>query len=266
MPTLVSLFDVLASAWLYTVAFSVALGMMLMEARAPGRSWPTVAGWWSRALLLNVVGILTVFLYGTALVDWLRQHRLWSAEGLGTVGGAVVGYLVLSFVNYWWHWARHKSDFCWRWFHQLHHSTQRIEVIATFYKHPLEGMVDNLGASLILYLGIGVSPQAAAGALLLACLIELFYHWNVDTPYWLGYIVQRPESHCIHHEEDLHAYNYADLPIWDIMFGTFRNPRTWAKTCGLGAENEQRLTDMLMGVDVTLNPPTLALPVAAQAA
>jgi sterol desaturase/sphingolipid hydroxylase (fatty acid hydroxylase superfamily) len=249
----VGLMTFLSSTWLYSIALSVALVMMLTEARVPGRSWPTVAGWWSRALLLNAVGILTVFLYGTALVGWLQQHRLWSAD-LGVVSGAVFRYLVLSFVNYWWHWLRHKSDFCWRWFHQLHHSTQRIEVVATFYKHPFEGLVDSLGASVILYLLLGLSPEAAAGSMLLAGLIEMFYHWNIDTPQWLGYIVQRPESHCVHHEENLHAYNYADLPIWDILFGTFRNPPRWAKTCGLGAENEQRLADMLKGVDVTLNP------------
>ena len=22
----------------------------------------------------------------------------------------------------------------------------------------------------------------------------------------------------------MHAYNYADLPLWDLVFGTFRNP------------------------------------------
>jgi sterol desaturase/sphingolipid hydroxylase (fatty acid hydroxylase superfamily) len=54
----------------------------------------------------------------------------------------------------------------------------------------------------------------------------MFQHANLRTPRWLGYIIQRPESHGIHHERGLHAFNYADLPLWDMVFGTFRNPRT----------------------------------------
>jgi sterol desaturase/sphingolipid hydroxylase (fatty acid hydroxylase superfamily) len=85
-------------------------------------------------------------------------------------------------------------------------------------------------------------------------LAELFYHWNVKTPHWLGYIFQRPESHCVHHQEGVHSFNYADLPLWDMLFGTFRNPRTWEARCGFGAENEHRLLEMLFGVDVNKTP------------
>jgi sterol desaturase/sphingolipid hydroxylase (fatty acid hydroxylase superfamily) len=79
---------------------------------------------------------------------------------------------------------------------------------------------------------------------------ELFYHWNVRTPWWLGFLVQRPESHCVHHQAGLHAWNYADLPLWDALFGTLRNPRRWDGSCGFG-ESEHRLGAMLLGVDVT---------------
>lgn len=51
-----------------------------------------------------------------------------------------------------------------------------------------------------------------------------FQHTNVRTPHWLGFFVQRPESHSQHHRRGQHRYNYADLPVFDIIFGTFRNP------------------------------------------
>jgi sterol desaturase/sphingolipid hydroxylase (fatty acid hydroxylase superfamily) len=238
----------------FTIALLIGILMFGAESKFVARRWPKVAGWWTRAIVLNALGFSSLFLFGEGLRDWLREHRLFEGERLGVVGGAVVGYLVMSFFNYWWHRLRHKSNFFWRWFHQLHHSAQRIELITTFYKHPLESLVDSFGALLILYLVVGVSPAAASIALLLAGLLELFFHWNVKTPHWVGYFVQRPEAHLIHHEEGLHAYNYSDLSIWDIMFGTFRNPRQWDATCGLGAENEQRLTEMLLGVDVTKQP------------
>src|SRR5260370_10151383 len=65
-------------------------------------------------------------------------------------------------------------------------------------------------------------------------LAELVYHWNVKTPHWLGYIFQRPESHCIHHQEGVHAFNYSDLPMWDMLFGTYRNPLEWEDAVASG--------------------------------
>ena len=53
----------------------------------------------------------------------------------------------------------------------------------------------------------------------------IFQHANVRTPRWLGYFVQRPESHSLHHERGVHRDNYSDLPVFDMLFGTFRNPR-----------------------------------------
>jgi sterol desaturase/sphingolipid hydroxylase (fatty acid hydroxylase superfamily) len=238
------------------LAIAVLIGIVMfgIESTFIARRWPKAAGWWSRALIFNALGFISIFLFGEGLRDWLREHSLFQGERLGVVGGAVVGYLVMSFVNYWWHRLRHKNDFFWRWFHQLHHSAQRIELLTTFYKHPVESLVDSFGALIILFLVVGISPAAASLALLLAGLLELFFHWNVKTPRWVGYIVQRPEAHLVHHESGLHAYNYSDLAIWDILFGTFRNPRSWDATCGLGAENEQRLLEMLRGVDVMKQP------------
>ena len=77
----------------------------------------------------------------------------------------------------------------------------------------------------MLYGIVGLGPQAGACVMLVNGVAELFYHWNVRTPRWVGYLVQRPESHCVHHQEGLHRYNYADLPVFDMMFGTFREPR-----------------------------------------
>jgi sterol desaturase/sphingolipid hydroxylase (fatty acid hydroxylase superfamily) len=84
---------------------------------------------------------------------------------------------------------------------------------------------------------------------LLTGLAELFYHWNVRTPRRVGYLLQRPESHCVHHQAGVHAFNYADLPLWDMAFGTFRNPQAWEATCCFGAD-ERRLAAMLRGPDL----------------
>jgi sterol desaturase/sphingolipid hydroxylase (fatty acid hydroxylase superfamily) len=232
------------------VVIGMAIVMMVVELRRPGRQWPRVAGWWWRAALLNTAQLAMVFIFGVAWEKWMTEIRLFSGESLGVTGGAIIGYLVITFVYYWWHRWRHESGILWRWFHQIHHSAQRIEIITSFYKHPFELFANGVLSSFILYALVGLSPVAATNAVLICGLAELFYHWNVKTPHWLGYIVQRPESHCVHHQESLHWYNFSDIPLWDMMFGTFYNPQTWQYQCGLGADNERRLLEMLIGRDL----------------
>ena len=118
-------------------------------------------------------------------------------------------------------------------------------------QHPIEILANGVLSSAIVYLLVGVEPLAAAIAVTMTGIAEFFYHWNVSTPHWLGYLIQRPESHCVHHQRGLHHYNYADVPLWDILFGTFRNPRRWQEQCGFGDEVEcDRFGDLLLGRDV----------------
>lgn len=227
-----------------------AVTMILVEIAAPGRNWRKVSGWWTRALLLNAVQVFVVFTAGLTWDRWLNGESLWNGDVLGVTGGALIGYLVITFVYYWWHRMRHEINFLWRWLHQVHHSAQRIEILTSFYKHPFEIFLNSLLSSAILYLVIGLSPEAATLAILITGLAELFYHWNIRTPYWLGFVFQRPESHCIHHKEGWHKNNFSDLPLWDMLFGTFHNPREFKETCGFGPECEPRLAELLRGVDV----------------
>ncbi len=119
------------------IVLGCAVAMFLVELRAPGRKWPRVTGWWTRALALNAVQVGVVWLAGVA----------WDG-------------------------------------------------------------------------------------------------------YWLGFVFQRPESHCVHHQDGVHRYNFSDLPVWDMLFGTFRNPRAFDADCGFGPDGEHRLGEMLRGVDV----------------
>ncbi len=74
----------------------------------------------------------------------------------------------------------------------------------------------------------------------------MFQHTNVRTPQWLGYFVQRPESHSHHHERGVHARNYSDLPVFDMLFGTFHNPRGFAPATGFYDGASARIIDMLL--------------------
>jgi sterol desaturase/sphingolipid hydroxylase (fatty acid hydroxylase superfamily) len=129
----------------------------------------------------------------------------------------------------------------------VHHSPARIEVLTSFYKHPLEIAINGVLVSSVLYVIVGLEPATAAIVTAVAGVAELVYHWNVATPHWLGYLFQRPESHRRHHERGFHRCNYSDLPLWDLLFGTFDNPRATPVDCGFPAEQERQLARMLIG-------------------
>jgi sterol desaturase/sphingolipid hydroxylase (fatty acid hydroxylase superfamily) len=145
----------------------------------------------------------------------------------------------------------HNVDFLWRWFHQLHHSAERVDVFGAFYFSPLDMIGFTLVTSVSLVLVVGVSAPAAIIASSIATFIAFFNHSNIRTPQWLGYVIQRPENHALHHERGVHAYNYGDISLWDQVFGTFKNPKTWAGEAGFYDGASERIGEMLLGRDVS---------------
>lgn len=134
--------------------------------------------------------------------------------------------------------------------HQIHHSPQRLEVITSFYKDPLKMTVNSIIGSLLVCSFLGLNMEAGAIYTLCTALGEFFYYTNVKKPQWIGYIFQRPEMHRIHHEYEKHTNNYGDIVWWDMLFGTYENPKEFNSTCDFDTEKELRLKDMLQFKDV----------------
>lgn len=240
----------------------IALLMVTIERLWPANQLPRVRGWWLRIFLVNLAQLGVVIVAGLTWDQWLLKFSLFRFNAwLGDVPSALIAYFISTFVFYWWHRIRHESTFFWKLCHQLHHSPRRIELLASFYKHPVEILCNSLISAVLVYSLCGCSVTAAAIYTVLTAVAEYFYHWNISTPHWLGFLIQRPESHRIHHKFRHHTQNYADLPLWDWLFGTFHNPNKSPKRCGFGAVREQRVTEMLAFRDVhTASPSALLSP------
>lgn len=223
----------------------------ILERMIPGWKLPSVPTWTIRVLAINFVQLIVVVVAGFTWEKWLSAYSLFHlSEHVGPIAGGCIAYFIATFIFYWWHRWRHTVDFLWLRFHQIHHSPQRLEVITSFYKHPLEMTVNSIIGSLLVFTTLGLSAEAGAIYTLCTALGEFFYHTNVRTPQWIGYIFQRPEMHRIHHEFEKHKYNYGDIVWWDMIFGTYRNPKTWNATCGFDPEKEEKLGEMLAFKDV----------------
>ena len=69
-------------------------------------------------------------------------------------------------------------------------------------------------------------------------------------PEFLRYFIQTPELHSIHHQLDVHDYNYSDLLIWDRIFGTYKGTTEFMPECGFLGDNEECLVEMIAFKDV----------------
>src|SRR5262249_15006669 len=121
-----------------------------------------------------------------------------NGESLGVAGGIAVWYVFSTFMTYWYHRFQHRFSVAWRVLHQVHHGVPRLDLLSAFVTHPFELIVsETLSISVTAFL-LGLDPRAVPIVGALQFFITLFPHWNVRTPSWVGYFIQRPEEHILH--------------------------------------------------------------------
>jgi sterol desaturase/sphingolipid hydroxylase (fatty acid hydroxylase superfamily) len=214
------------------IAFGMFALFAALDILARARRFPDVRFWRLKGLAFTALYFAVATFAPLMWDDLLGQYQFLDASALPFWAQVALGFLALQFGVYWWHRAMHRSDTLWRMFHQMHHSAERVDIWGAFYFHPLDMLGWALLGSVVLVLGIGLTGEAAFIVAVLATFCSMFQHSNLKTPHWLGFIVTRPESHSVHHERGVHGYNYGDIPLFDIVFGTFRNPPRWNGQAG----------------------------------
>lgn len=181
---------------------------------------------------------------------YLAEHRVLELTGLSFGWQATLAVLAVEIGVYCWHRTLHRVPALWRWFHQMHHSAECVDIWGKMYFHPF----DVVGLAFVGSLGLvwlaGVTPEAALAANTVVFCFSSARHANIKTPHWLGYIVARPEMHGRHHERGVDANNYSDLPFLDMLFGTYDNPKAWEAPAGVDSGGSSRVLDMLAGRDI----------------
>jgi sterol desaturase/sphingolipid hydroxylase (fatty acid hydroxylase superfamily) len=225
-------------------------GFILLDLVYHARKYNRARFWRLRALVVTV-GIF--FLTGSVATFWgtlLDGYTLLEGSRLGTAWGTVAGILVYEFFHYWYHRKAHEWNWLWRTSHQMHHSAESLDAFGANYLHPVDAAIFTTIASLVFFPLLGLTIEAGVIAALFLTFNAMFQHANLKTPHWLGYIIQRPESHHVHHGKGIHRNNYSDLPLWDMLFGTFHNPRAAELVnleCGFYKGASARIPEMLIG-------------------
>jgi sterol desaturase/sphingolipid hydroxylase (fatty acid hydroxylase superfamily) len=228
---------------------------LVLERVFPARPLPKVRFWYLKGFFFfALTGGVTGAVSG-ALTKALGGLSAFHVEPyIGVVPAALVAALLGDALWYAVHRTLHRVPFLWRWTHQMHHSAERIDVPGSALFHPFDLVVMSVPPALIAAL-LGVSPDAATLAGFLGFLLGTFQHLNVRTPQWLGWFIERPEAHSVHHARGVHAYNYGNFPIWDILLGTFRNPAAFTGPAGFWDGASKQMGAMLIGRDVA-DPPS----------
>jgi len=208
--------------------------------------------WWRlRALVVSAAAFALSIATATMWGGVFGGFALIDGSVLGAGWGAAAGVLVYQLFHYAYHRLAHGSDLLWRFSHQMHHSAESMDAFGAFYISPVDIFAFTTFSSLVFFPLLGLTVEAGVIGAAFLTFNAVFQHANVRTPRWVGYLVQRPESHSLHHGRGVHAQNYADLPIVDMLFGTYCNPRDHREEVGFEPGASSRIGAMLIGRDVS---------------
>jgi len=150
----------------------------------------------------------------------------------------------------------HKIPLLWE-FHKVHHSASSLNPVTQYRIHPVELILNNIRATVILGVVMGVFDHLSnhhvheltfmgANVFSFAFLTwgANLRHSHVKLRYfnWLENILISPFQHQIHHSDKPEHFNKnmgAKFAFWDLIFGTLvRSRRVKSIKFGLGEETK----------------------------
>jgi sterol desaturase/sphingolipid hydroxylase (fatty acid hydroxylase superfamily) len=232
------------------IVICIFFGLMILEELFPGRPLPKVKNWKIKGIIFFIIYFFLSSYLPFIWNEYLAQYQIINMTALGNYWGALVALLIYELGVYFWHRSMHKSNLLWRMFHQMHHSAERVDTYGAFFFSPMDMFGFTFLTSLALVWIGGFTPEATVYAIYAATFLAVVQHANLKTPQWMGYIFQRPESHSLHHEKGIHAFNYSDLPLFDIILGTFRNPKEFSAETGFYDGASSKIKQMILFKDI----------------
>jgi ornithine lipid hydroxylase len=172
-----------------------------------------------------LIWMLALFIVTVVASHWHNNAGIWPSH-LNVVLQFLLLILGFDLIGYCYHRVLHRFDFLFA-FHSLHHDTPHMHVLKANRLHVGEEVINFmlLVPALIL---VGCPTQMVIWLGMWEVFEGNLSHSNVDQrfPHWFHYIVRTVDVHYIHHsvEGRQQNSNFGGLPIWDLVFGTYRHP------------------------------------------
>jgi len=140
-----------------------------------------------------------------------------------TVWKALLSFVALDLLLYWWHKASHDIDGLWM-FHKVHHNDPYLNVSTAFRLHIVELLILTAVKSVYIVI-LGVTQTMVLINETLLTLFIMFHHSNISFrgEQRLGKAIIVPYLHRAHHSTERHEHdsNYgAVFSLWDRLFDT----------------------------------------------
>ena len=209
---------------------AIALTAIGIERLYPARPQPFFRTGFFTDTLHTVINILLrASLSGFLAISVTELGRQFLPPGLfGVLTNQPVWFqflavvLVLDFIFYWTHRAKHRFQWWWR-LHETHHSSEDLDWFSSVRFHPLEKILDRLIYLLPLAF-LGASDTALLALATLDATIASLAHSNSQIRLGpLIYLFVGPEMHAWHHsaDPDRQRRNFGNnLSVFDWIFGT----------------------------------------------
>jgi sterol desaturase/sphingolipid hydroxylase (fatty acid hydroxylase superfamily) len=204
-----------------------------------GQSWNDIG----HMLLFKLVWRPLVWMVALSIVTfsashWHNSDSLWPSYLPGPVQFLLL-LLVFDLVGYAYHRTLHRFNYL-RAFHAIHHDTRKMHVLKSNRLHFGESVVNFLMLVPAMII-VGCPPAMVIWLGMWEVFEGNLAHSNVDQrfPRWFHYIVRTADVHRIHHSDDgkLQNSNFGGLPIWDVIFRTYRHPfDTLVTTTGIDGD------------------------------
>jgi len=139
----------------------------------------------------------------------------------------VIGIFLIELIRYWFHRISHENFFLWK-IHSAHHCPTRMYWGNSYRLNPIYHLIVSF-LSIFPFLIIGLDPMVLIIYNTMLGITANFQHANIILNHgWLSKVFSTSEIHKWHHSVDLRESmkNYgALLSIFDVIFGTFYNPK-----------------------------------------
>jgi sterol desaturase/sphingolipid hydroxylase (fatty acid hydroxylase superfamily) len=163
-------------------------------------------------------------LYGTDLHTLVQGHGVLSAQPLWAQ--ALEIFVAGDFLGYWQHRVFHGKQL-WP-LHAVHHSSTELDWLSSVRLHPVNDVLARLAVAVPLVIA-GFNTTVVALYAPFLTFYAIMLHANVAWDYGpLKYVFASPAFHRWHHTSAAEGRdtNFSGgLPLWDLMFGTFRMPK-----------------------------------------
>lgn len=187
-----------------------------------------------------------------AFVEWLGDNIRGPAFVTVTVNSWPLAAQIIAVIicadlaQYWGHRLSHSVPLLWR-FHGVHHTATRLDWLAAYREHPIDGLYSQL-----LLMGpaafMGVHPLKIMPVLVFRGLWAVLVHTNTRLPLGpLGILLGDPVLHRWHHAKRITEHNYANLaPYLDLIFGTHHRPENEDYSLGVEGDFSRTFVDQLI--------------------